>query len=754
MKPHETQVQKIGVYLEIAELIKDKLPQKSFSYLVSAFKGAILEKNDSLKAIVRMMMGDYYEGKNKFIQAHEQYLAATKNFQVSGDTAGEANALINIGRIHRNLKNHETSLNYLQQGAKLLNKTSDISLKGKLYEHMALTYQSMSDRETTIYYFNKALGLFQTARERKGELRLRNYIGSLSLDTNRIDEGLIFFNQLLQEADTSDNEFMGVLFTRIGHIYDKKGDYRTSLKYNLKALEFRQRGHAYISIGSSLINIAGDYYNLGNSESGKLYLDSGLNIAQRFGRKNMIESGYRHVYHFYLRHGNYKKAMDYYARYYAIHDDISRERNRNNIAILEANQKLQRVERSGKTIARRYEILSLKANYDDYQYIVLQVLMVIAGLSMFAFIYLWLYISRVRQQREELNDQLSDEIREREAANVQTRERERQYKFITDNSMDFITHMDSNRNRVYASPASVTVYGYEPEEIITKSSYDLTHPDYHAYSESKFSEMLESRSSQQFAYQALKKDGTIFWVESILNPLFDPINGDFKGVVGVTRDIQERKTKELEIMEGTKQKENLLKEIHHRVKNNFAILVSLINMQMSQTKNQEVLQSLTNLQLRIRTMSLVHEMLYRSTDFEKISFPGYLRSLASVIAGTYNRRDVELTVEADEVVLNIETSIPLGLIINEILSNTYKHAFPEGRAGKIGISFSIDPQTGINTLKLQDDGIGMPDGVKLDQFKTMGLQVVQILCSQIEANLIVTNNPGASFTIIFLTSVK
>jgi two-component sensor histidine kinase len=146
-------------------------------------------------------------------------------------------------------------------------------------------------------------------------------------------------------------------------------------------------------------------------------------------------------------------------------------------------------------------------------------------------------------------------------------------------------------------------------------------------------------------------------------------------------------------------------------------------------------------------MALVHEMLYRSGDFEKISFPGYIRSLASVIAGTYNRREVELTVEADDVVMDIEASIPLGLIINEILSNAYKHAFPDGRRGKIRIRFTSDPQTGISSLVLADDGIGMPAGMKLNQFKTMGLQVVQILCTQIEAKLEVDNDPGARFTL-------
>jgi two-component system, sensor histidine kinase PdtaS len=104
--------------------------------------------------------------------------------------------------------------------------------------------------------------------------------------------------------------------------------------------------------------------------------------------------------------------------------------------------------------------------------------------------------------------------------------------------------------------------------------------------------------------------------------------------------------------------------------------------------------------------------------------------------------------------MDIEASIPLGLIINEILSNAYKHAFPDGRTGKINIRFSVDQNSGINTLVLQDDGIGMPEGVTLDQHKTMGLQVVQILCNQIEGTLVVANGPGTCYTITFRVSPK
>jgi PAS domain S-box-containing protein len=750
IRPHESLTQQAEIYLELADLIKEDQPQKSFTFLLAAFKLSVIEKSDKVKAQARMNMGDYFARKRKFIHAQEHYLAACKTYHAIPDTTGEVNALMRIGELNRSISNNEQSLIYLQRGLKLALSTKDNLLKGIITDQIAFTYLALGEQENARYYFNKALSYVRRTSFREKEFRVQISIGSIYLSDEKWAEALAFYNNLMLTADTTDYGLMGVLYTHIGHVFDKMHDHRASLKYNLKALAARQQCRQKYGVNSALINVAGDYLNLGLIDSGKYYMDSGLLLAYRYDQKSLIENGYRHLYTYYLENKQFKRALDFYTRYTAVREEINREKNRSNIAILETNQHLLRIQQSGKIIARKHDIQALNLKYHNYQTLILKFLTGLAGFIILVFITLLLYTRRVRKKMQEMNVQLNEEIRDRKATEEQTRDRENQYKFITDNSDDFITHLDQNKNRIYASPASLKVYGYTQEEIIKKTPYDLTIPEDHAYAEIVFREMLETRSSRQFIYRARKKDGSVFWVESILNPLFDPISGVFKGMVGVTRDIQERKIKEIEIMEGTKQKENLLKEIHHRVKNNFAILVSLINMQMGQTKNEELLQSLTNLQLRIRSMALVHEMLYRSNDFEKISFPGYLRSLASVIAGTYNRRNVDLAIEADEVVMDIETSIPMGLIINEILSNAYKHAFPGERSGKISIRFSIDQQSGMNTLVLQDDGVGMPHGVPVEQYKSMGLQVVQILCAQIEATLVVVNDPGASFTITFL----
>ena len=203
------------------------------------------------------------------------------------------------------------------------------------------------------------------------------------------------------------------------------------------------------------------------------------------------------------------------------------------------------------------------------------------------------------------------------------------------------------------------------------------------------------------------------------------------------------------IVEGTKQKENLLREIHHRVKNNFAILVSLINMQKAQNHNPEVLQSLTNLQLRIRTMALVHEMLYRSEDFEKISLADYFRSVASMITATYGRMSINIEFEMDPVIINIEAAIPLGLIMNELLSNVYRHAFSQDSPGTVKVTLKKQEGTRQYAVSVSDSGKGLPEGFTMEGNKTMGLQIVDILVKQIEASLQIIQDKGTTFTILF-----
>jgi len=751
--PHESKIQQGKIYLELAQLW-DTVPQKSLNYIVMALRISMEEKNNALKARTRLMLGDYFSKKRMFIQAQENYLAALKTFQYISDKDGEIDALEKIGYLNSILNNFADALEYCSRGLVVAQRNNDLQSQGMFRNQMAQIYEKQGDYQKAMFFFTEASSNFNRTGDKMGEIFVQHNIGGVLINQNRNNEAIAHYDKLIGIADTTNGFLMGVLYTRLAHAYAMQKKHSNSLKYNQKALYIRQKVNCKEGENNSLINIAGDYFLLGMADSGLFYLDKGLNLALKHNRRNLVENSYRHLYTFYQNRGDFEKALYYYTRYISESEIIAKERNESNISILETKQHIQKMKESEIRLLRNIEIQTLNIGNQVQHSVFIQIINVLAGISMLIFVFLLLYNRIVRRKLQLLYEKLSAEIIERQATEQQTSERERQYRFLSENSGEFITHIDSQNKRIYASPASVKLYGYEPDEILQMSSADLIHPDFHAYFEIIQKEIIVTRTPRHFSFQAVKKDGAVFWAEAAGNPLFDQTTGEFKGIVAVTRDIQARKTKELEIMEGTRQKENLLKEIHHRVKNNFAILVSLINMQMAQTKNQELLKSLTNLQLRIRTMALVHEMLYRSKDFENISFPDYLRSLSSVIAGTYNRRNISMTFEADDIVMDIDAAIPIGLVVNEILSNSYLHAFPDNRSGNIQISFKHNPENNLNTLVLKDDGIGMPTGVNPDKSTSMGLQIIQILCKQIEGSLVLTNNPGASYTIAFQSDKK
>lgn len=741
------------LYLQLAHLTADSMPALSFRYVEQALIVSIRLNYLPGKAESHYLMGSYFRFKRKYTLALENYLTALRLFRMVDNAKGQMLVYDAIGVMNRDSKNYETAISYFQQGLTVSRLKMDPGAAGEFLKKIGICYQLQGAYSLAMVLYEQAMESYRKAGSKSGEVSVYNCIGSVMMDQKKYDEALTYFQNLIPKALPADRYFVGTVYTRISHIYYSKKDYQKALEYNRMALKARIHANLPEDIASSLINIGGDFYMLDQPDSAWKYLSTGLNQAYRLNRASLVENGYKHIYEYWLRKGDYVKAVNFYRRFSAVGDSIVIDRNKGNIALIEANQKILRIGETNALLAKQNQLRSLNVRNQRFQVGFIQILTFFAGLLVVTFLIRYLFILYSRKKMQRLNVTLSNQIKEREKVQYQLGQRERQYRFLAEHSIDMITRIDKNFSYTYASPSSLRVLGFTPDEMLGKTPYSLTHTDYLGYTESVVNEMVMTRTAKQMIYQACKKDGSYTWAESVINPIFDSVTGEFKEFVAVTRDIQDRKIKELEIMEGTKQKENLLKEIHHRVKNNFAILVSLINMQKDQTKNPELLQSLTNLQLRIRTMALVHEMLYRSKDFERISFPDYLRSVASVIAGTFNRRDIGLVFELDEATMDIEASIPLGLMINEILSNAFKHAIPAGREGVIRVVLKNDPDSPNLFLSIADDGIGMPEGFSIENCKSMGLQIVQILVKQIEGQLTITGNGGTCFAISFPKAV-
>jgi len=234
-----------------------------------------------------------------------------------------------------------------------------------------------------------------------------------------------------------------------------------------------------------------------------------------------------------------------------------------------------------------------------------------------------------------------------------------------------------------------------------------------------------------------------------VTPLFDGRQHLVSQVV-VLRDIGERKQMEEQLKASLHEKDALLKEIHHRVKNNLQIISSLLNLQAAQNENQAVAQALAEGQSRVRSMALIHEILYRSDDLAQIDFGAYIRQLTAQLHQTYAMHDgrVAVDVQTDEVFLTMETAVPCGLILNELVSNAFKHGFDNGRSGQIQINLhAIENEF---MLTVADNGSGFPEAIDSQQTPTLGLQLVNTLVSQINGQITLSRNHGTTFTIKFI----
>ncbi len=229
---------------------------------------------------------------------------------------------------------------------------------------------------------------------------------------------------------------------------------------------------------------------------------------------------------------------------------------------------------------------------------------------------------------------------------------------------------------------------------------------------------------------------------------FDFIPGTKKSLISLI-DITDRKRAERLLNTSLKEKELLLREIHHRVKNSLQIISSLLSLQASEIDDKGIVEKYKESENRIHTIALIHESLYQSTDISNINFKDYIEILIEDIIHSYhvNTDQISTSTEIGDFELGIETAIPAGLIINELVSNALKHAFKEYDKGEIKVSLVKDDD--IFTLIVQDNGVGLKGGFDQENISTLGLQLVNGLVNQLDGKIIIEVDGGTVFKIMF-----
>uniref|UniRef100_B8HWB5 histidine kinase n=1 Tax=Cyanothece sp. (strain PCC 7425 / ATCC 29141) TaxID=395961 RepID=B8HWB5_CYAP4 len=346
---------------------------------------------------------------------------------------------------------------------------------------------------------------------------------------------------------------------------------------------------------------------------------------------------------------------------------------------------------------------------------------------------------------------IAEDITERKQAELALAENNIILQSVIDSTPDVVFVKDLQGRTVIVNDAFADFFNRPKAELLGKADAELWPTEMVTHIQEIDSRIMALGRAETFEEPVPAPEG----VRTYLTTKFPWRNshGDVIGLIGMSRDITERKQAEEQIQASLRQKELLLREIHHRIKNNLQVVSSLLMLQADTTDDPYTQKVLQDSQERVAAIALVHEALYRSADLERIDLSEYVQDLLEQIFYSYqgSERGIVLQLELEPIWLNLETVLPCALILNELLVNALKHGFPDQRSGQISVSLNCYEQ--MITLSVADDGIGLPPDLDCRQSSSLGLQLVHDLTEQLDGSLTIasaqSHPQGTCFTIRF-----
>lgn len=325
---------------------------------------------------------------------------------------------------------------------------------------------------------------------------------------------------------------------------------------------------------------------------------------------------------------------------------------------------------------------------------------------------------------------------------------EQKYRIIVDTAQEGIALFDEEFRLVFCNDHFAAMLGYPMAELAGRHIEEFTFEEDRGDHRDRLAVRRQGTASP-YERRFRRGNGSEVWAIVSAQPIMND-DGSFGGSFAMLSDITERKRMEESIRTSLHEKEMLLKEIHHRVKNNLQIISSLLNLQSVHSDDKKLRPLLQESQNRVRTMALIHEKLYRAENLSVIDFGVYIRELARYLFRSYQvgASCIRLKVDTDEITFGIDTAVPCGLLLNELVSNALKHAFPDNREGELAITLRrIDDMNFI--LTVADTGVGLPEGFDCERAATLGMELIWSLTKQLDGKLEINSTGGAAFVITF-----
>ncbi len=342
---------------------------------------------------------------------------------------------------------------------------------------------------------------------------------------------------------------------------------------------------------------------------------------------------------------------------------------------------------------------------------------------------------------------VSRDISEIKKAELEIINSEKRYRELFENLTDAIIIVDSKNNLLEMNEAAESLLEVKHGMGVTYNLYNFIAEESLVYAKKRARELIQKGVVKGVELEVITGKENRKTVELSSKAFYN--DGKFEGSRDIIRDVTEKKKAENKLLTSLQEKEVLLKEVHHRVKNNLQVISSILNLQSSYVKDKKTLNILRESQNRIKSMSFIHESLYRARDFSSLNFSEYIENLVRNLVQSYmlDHDNVNTELDLGQHALSLDQAIPCGLIINELVSNSIKYAFPKGKEGMITVKLK-EVENKLH-FTVADNGIGLPENFNVEETDTLGLQLVYTLIDQLDGDIEVINDNGTKFLFNF-----
>jgi two-component sensor histidine kinase len=635
---------------------------------------------------------------------------------------GLGDSYLSIGRIHHvQFKLTEARSNYMKafsiyKEIGTYEEVADVSNK------IGITYGIQGDYEKALEFFNKSLEANKELDAKSRMADCLNNMGNVYKYLGNYSESFKTYNQALKiYEELHDTADIAMCYNHFGILYDYQGDYRQALDYYFLSLRMREIVGDKAEIAASYANIGIVYYYLGEYEQALEYQFKNLELSRETGQKRGAGLAYTNLGTIYEKLEKYDLAHENYLEAVEILNEIGDKQG-----ITDAYFNIGNVYQKQKKydMALEYQKKSLGIGEDiKYKHGIAN--------SCYSIGSVYSDMKKTGQAISYLERSLSigEELGMPEIIRA------------TSEILSNIYQQQNNFRKAYDfhvlyKQMDDSLNDAENVKKITQleMQYDFDKKQRQAELEQ---EQERIRHEAEIKQQKLVRN---FFIAGFMLLLMF--------VFMVYRWYTNKKKSDAE-------KEVLLKEIHHRVKNNLQTISSLLNLQTYSLKDEKVKDAVLEGQSRVKSMALIHQTLYQTERLSRIDFQNYIKQLVSFLSDSFKSAGKTITAKVitNDINLDIDTAIPLGLIVNELVSNVYKYAFPKKAKGEIVIELKRSDKEEYQ-LEVADNGIGLPENLDPEKVDSLGLKLVNILTRQIKGQLKYEVNNGTKFTISFKEVIK